>query len=479
MQRLSAKAIGAGCLLVGGTALALGAGLRDGTESTAGVDIDERSGEASALVDDTTEQREATLEDEAELVVGVPPPRPAIEAPPYLADVPDDAFRKALAYQVNAPLFARPSAERKVVGHVRRNVTLPVSRIMSGDGCDGTWYEVAGAGYVCGGDGFTVSTAPPPLETELLLRLPSVERSLPYRYAKVETQGAPVFSRIPTPSEEEQALAGGNDGVRERLEGAIFVAIDRLVEDGGRRFIRTVRGHYVRRDDLSMLEPSPMHGEPFAETPVPIAFVHVDETALHDPSTFERRGTATRYARFGVDDVSERDGQRWVLTDAGLAIAREHVRIADVIEPHERIPADAKWIHVDLDQQTLVAYEGRRPMMATLVSGGAEGFEAPLGVFRVHKKHVTRTMAGPDPDAGRYEVAEVPWTMYYWGSYALHGAYWHDDFGNVRSHGCTNIPPRDARWLFYWSEPELPRGWHATFGRLGPWLYFTNGNGNG
>jgi lipoprotein-anchoring transpeptidase ErfK/SrfK len=195
---------------------------------------------------------------------------------------------------------------------------------------------------------------------------------------------------------------------------------------------------------------------------------------VHDPQTFEARGMALRYARFTVEAIAEHDEQDLVIADGGFAVAREHVRVASVIDPPDRIPTDAKWIHVDLREQTLVAYEGRQPVLATLISGGTEGFEAPLGVFRVHKKHVTRTMAGPDPDAGRYEVAEVPWTLYYWGSYALHGAYWHDDFGNVRSHGCTNIPPRDARWLFYWSEPDLPRGWHATFGRLGPWLYFTN-----
>jgi lipoprotein-anchoring transpeptidase ErfK/SrfK len=83
-------------------------------------------------------------------------------------------------------------------------------------------------------------------------------------------------------------------------------------------------------------------------------------------------------------------------------------------------------------------------------------------------------MAGPDDVAGTYEVDQVPWTMYYWGSFALHGAYWHDGFGKVRSHGCTNIPPADARWLFYWSQPELPDGWHGAVGLRGPWVYFTN-----
>jgi hypothetical protein len=481
VPKLSAKLIGLGSLLVGGTALALGAARGDPDEAiqaepraeTPAIDPLHPLESAEARKGDEEEEEED--DDDAPLVLTAPPLPEPPPAPPYLAAVPEDAFRKALAYQFNAPLFAKASAERKVVGHVRRSVTLPVSRIVSGDGCEGTWYEVSGLGYVCNSDGFSVSTDPSPLDPELHSPFPAVERPLPFRYAKLETQGAPSFGRIPSPEEEAEAVAGGKGGVVERLEGAVFIAVDRIVEDGDRRFVRTVRGHYLRESDLKMLEPTSMHGHRFDDDTTPIAFVHVETAALHDPVTLAPRGMATRYARFAVRERLERDGKDWVVGDHGLAIDREHVRIAELVERHERIPADTKWVHVNLKEQTLVAYEGARPVLATLVSGGTEGFEAPLGVYRVHKKHVTRTMAGPDPDAGRYEVAEVPWTMYYWGSYALHGAYWHDDFGNVRSHGCTNIPPHDARWLFYWSEPEIPRGWHATFGRLGPWLYFTRG----
>jgi hypothetical protein len=70
-------------------------------------------------------------------------------------------------------------------------------------------------------------------------------------------------------------------------------------------------------------------------------------------------------------------------------------------------------------------------------------------------------MRGEDPVDGPYEVEEVPWTMYYSGGYALHGAYWHDQFGRVRSHGCTNLAPADARWLLRWTDPPLPAGWHS------------------
>ncbi|MBW2162731.1 MAG: L,D-transpeptidase [Deltaproteobacteria bacterium] len=85
------------------------------------------------------------------------------------------------------------------------------------------------------------------------------------------------------------------------------------------------------------------------------------------------------------------------------------------------------------------------------------------------------TMNATDPIDGFYEVEEVPWTLYYHGGYALHGAYWHTDFGKVRSHGCTNIAPVDARWLYYWSEPEVPAAWHAVrFQRETTWIQFTS-----
>ena len=62
-----------------------------------------------------------------------------------------------------------------------------------------------------------------------------------------------------------------------------------------------------------------------------------------------------------------------------------------------------------------------------------------------------------------YSVADVPWSMYYEHTLALHGTYWHDAFGTVRSHGCVNLAPRDARILYDWSEPEVPPGWNAVY----------------
>jgi lipoprotein-anchoring transpeptidase ErfK/SrfK len=122
---------------------------------------------------------------------------------------------------------------------------------------------------------------------------------------------------------------------------------------------------------------------------------------------------------------------------------------------------------VDLDRQTLTAYEGDTPVFATLVSSGVPDHATPLGLYRLHAKHVATTMADDLAADGPYSIEDVPWTMYFLGSYALHAAFWHDRFGLQRSHGCVNLSPRDARWLFFWTLPELPSAWHGVLAGVG------------
>ncbi len=129
-----------------------------------------------------------------------------------------------------------------------------------------------------------------------------------------------------------------------------------------------------------------------------------------------------------------------------------------------------KWIDVSIHWGTLVAYEGKKPMFATLISPGLKGYArvggkptkntTPTGAFRIEWKHVTRTMS-PDPEKKSYYLSEVPYTQFFHQPFALHGAYWHDAFGEPKSGGCVNLSVADARWLFGWTEPSLPAGWHS------------------
>lgn len=117
-------------------------------------------------------------------------------------------------------------------------------------------------------------------------------------------------------------------------------------------------------------------------------------------------------------------------------------------------PTPEKWIDINLTTQTLVAYEGTKPVLTTKISSGSSKYPTIKGTFRIYLKLDKQTMSGPD-----YTTPDVPWVMYFYGNYSLHGAYWHNDFGRPRSHGCINVPVEEAKWLWYWSDPQVPRGW--------------------
>jgi hypothetical protein len=126
-----------------------------------------------------------------------------------------------------------------------------------------------------------------------------------------------------------------------------------------------------------------------------------------------------------------------------------------------------KWIDINVTRQVLVAYEGTKPVYATLVSTGEAGLDDPAttkatkrGIFRVHTKYVTATMDSRAVGE-EFELRDVPYVQYFTEGYALHAAYWHDVFGQPKSHGCVNLAPEDARRLFFWTGPVVPDGWHG------------------
>lgn len=142
-------------------------------------------------------------------------------------------------------------------------------------------------------------------------------------------------------------------------------------------------------------------------------------------------------------------------------IAADRVRRIDPTDPPPEVGPNERWIDVNLDRQFMVAYEGARPVYATLVSTGKREFETPEGAFRIESKFISTNMSdAPDGDEP-YLIEDVPWTMYFHLAVALHGAFWHSRLGRERSHGCVNLAPADARWLFFWVGPELPEGWHG------------------
>lgn len=110
-----------------------------------------------------------------------------------------------------------------------------------------------------------------------------------------------------------------------------------------------------------------------------------------------------------------------------------------------------RWIEINLSTQRLIAWEGKKPVYAVVVSTGKKETPTLPGVFDIKFMRRLDRMRGEN-----YDLSDVPYAMYYDGGYAIHGAYWHHDFGTPVSHGCTNVAVDHAEWLYNWASVGTP-----------------------
>lgn len=147
---------------------------------------------------------------------------------------------------------------------------------------------------------------------------------------------------------------------------------------------------------------------------------------------------------------------------AGLTLAVWGISVSNSIAPVAASEATTqkmallkqssdRWIEINISTQRLIAWEGGAPVYAVVISTGMDDHPTIPGNFAIQSKHRTARMRGED-----YNVPDVPFTMYYDGSYAIHGAYWHRRFGTPVSHGCVNVAVNHAQWLFNWASIGTP-----------------------
>ncbi len=200
------------------------------------------------------------------------------------------------------------------------------------------------------------------------------------------------------------------------------------------------------------------------------------------PYTLAKAGPGARYTTlaryyysttYWIDSLSRDDeGVAWyrVVDDRTLEyswVRADHARRVTAAEVAPIAPEVAgKRIEVDLERQIFRCYEGKAVVLETLCStgpylrteNGQRIFGTPAGDWRIDRKRPTRHMAGDDLAADDfYDLPGVPWVSYFhWWGVSLHGTYWHNDYGRPRSHGCVNLPPDMAKWVYRWSLPVAP-----------------------
>ncbi len=402
------------------------------------------------------------------------PPRPASVVPPWTApdDLPLPAWARSLAPRKDEiSVFQGPNGAATRRGSVPSTTLLPLFGARRGPGCTGRWFLVGPSSWVCG-DAVDMRA-----EDAVRPDAPLAEDGLPFRYFFVGREGASAFLNLET----------AEDGISDQdLDPGFGVAVDSERKAFGGTWGHTRKGEWIALRELVPARPSLFHGGE-VEGAVDLAWVVPDRATVFAAAsgTAKKSGTRARFDRVAVREerASQARGTGVMvrISDDGVEpaewmLARDLARPSIATPPTELDAAamarGERWIDVELATQTLVAYEGTRPVFATMVSTGLgpQGSDTatPRGVHRIWVKLLTSTMDNLEHEEAEqhYSIEDVPYVQFFDKAVALHGAFWHRSFGHVHSHGCVNLAPRDAAWLFAFTGPHVPAGWVAALPTL-------------
>jgi hypothetical protein len=359
-------------------------------------------------------------------------------------------------------ILAEPSVGAARRGTALAGVKLPVFGAKRGPGCAARWINVGPDAWICQ-DGLALEGAAP-IDAALAADV-TAPAGLPFRYYFVGRDGSNGYSRL----NDAEDVAPDQE-----FEPGFAVAVVDEGTKGGEHYARTHHGLWLPMRDLVAVPPFAFHGEEVADGKLDFAWVVEDKAPiLSSPSAGARppKGKSSRLRFEKVDileEKPEKKGGGFIRVGDGEWMRLRDVRRPMPSSPPPSVRPNERWIDVDLASQTLVAFEGDRPMFATIVSTGKgkEGTDTatPKGEFRIWVKLTSSNMDNlEDEEAQRYyAIEDVPYVQYFAKGVGLHGAFWHRGFGKVRSHGCVNLAPLDAQRLFAFTSPHLPAGWSAT-----------------
>ncbi len=244
-------------------------------------------------------------------------------------------------------------------------------------------------------------------------------------------------------------------------QGFLYVTIKNIEIVDGQKWYEINTGEFALADGIRPIETPAFHGVEITTQPErPFGWV-VQEVVPSDEPDGEPNPEYTKLERFSFvqvfDVVIGEDDWLWYAIGGGRWIKQTHVSLVDVHEPPPEVGENEYWVEVDLFEQTFAAYEGKRMVYASLISSGLNRWPTYEGIFQVWDRLLQTKMSGAEGKVDYYFIEDVPYTMYFdrTNEIALHGAFWHERYGYKHSHGCVNMPPRDAEWIYYWSA-EAP-----------------------
>ncbi len=286
---------------------------------------------------------------------------------------------------------------------------------------------------------------------------------LDQKYAKLNLQEGVQAAFYPN---LDSAVAGINAFRFLPAGELLYIAYTHQSDVNGGHYVQVETGEWVRASPTNY---SPFQGLQFIETPANNFGWILDQNSPRREPGYQAdvvAETLTREQLVQVYDQVEMDNTVWYMIGLGKWVEQRYIGIVDVMDAPPDGVTNGRWIEVNLEQQTLAVYDNNQLIFATLIATGVDPYFTQPGLFQIYEKKELETMTGSFA-AGKtdyYYLENVPWTMYFDQSRALHGAYWRALFGYTQSHGCVNLSVADSHWLYNWAQ-------------VGEWVYVWDPSG--
>jgi len=388
------------------------------------------------------------------------------------ADLPIAGWARSVAPgKDEVPVFTMPNRTDPKRGALRAAAHPPLYGALRGPGCGGRWLLIGPFAWVCSDEAEPSADDASPFAGPRGITPPTrpTDDGLGYRYFFVGENGASGFRDL---------AHAGEDAPESEFDPGFAVAIVEQQTAHGQTWGKTRHGVWIALSELFAAQPTTLHGQLLspstsADAPVDAAWVVVEHAmTFADPLASKRVGVRLRFDVVGWREEKATAAGKMVRITADDVSPTEWMHAKDLAHPTTAPPppevgSAEKWIDVELATQTLMAYEGTRPVFTALVSAGRgpQGSDTatPKGVHRIWVKLLATNMDNLENEdvEHHYSIEDVPYVQFFDKAVALHGAFWHHAFGTPHSHGCVNLAPVDARWLFEFTAPQVPAGWSA------------------
>lgn len=396
----------------------------------------------------------------------------------------------------NVWVRAAPSSDAQWIGALwwGGSVRIRGSERKPGAGCRDHWVPIEPRGWVCVDGERVTLDAKDSVYEKLLPYRARVDSPWPHRYA-ITTKDVRRFETL----EHAKPFLDARKGRDAALTGALAPGLPPLPKGLSERrdkiaarsaFAFTSEGDafdtglllaadlsWVPKGDVTLVPPSQFQGvELQGSTRLPLAFFQREGTPGYKRApSGEFIRTEKVFPRHGhvlLEESFETVGRAryYRVTGSDVWVSNREAVIPDPELAKDSAKIDHKTtIEISILGGWLIAYSDKTPVYATMISAGRGGgpvegrdlvstASTPKGRFEISSKLKTATM---ESSGGPIVHGDVPWTQNFSGPHAIHAAYWHDDFGTLKSAGCVNVSPQDGKWLFEFTEPKVPEGWHA------------------